>query len=79
VPGGGRAAIAPCRGLPAGALSLFRAPGGASGTEGRLVRFVIPGEPGGGVDEVTELDAVCVGFVTIRGALDEFDPVADEV
>lgn len=39
----------------------------------------MPGELGGGVEEVMELDAVCVRFVALRGALDAFDPVADEV
>lgn len=39
----------------------------------------MPGELGGGVEGVRELDALCIRFIPMRGTLDVFDPVTDEV
>lgn len=57
-----------CRGTP-----------GESATEGRLLRFLISDELGGIVDEVRESDGACSLFITMRGAPDRSDRVADEV
>lgn len=66
-------------GNPTGGLCLTRELRWASGTEGILLKSVLADKFGGVVEKRSEVDGVPITFIPVKGAPDEFDPIATEL